>query len=127
MKGIAINDIALDLTDLLQPGSIAERIYNVLIEYRGRKEGKIEPPGRTDGGLFMTDEYDICCKPFIFSHEWEHSLTLPHVAQVFRVTDYLDIVHRADEIYETSGVEACQVYLGSGQVRDAIVAIDLGL
>lgn len=127
MQNIAVNDIEPDFAKLLQPGSIAERIYKVLIEYRGRKDGKIEPPGHTNGGLFMTDEYDICCKPFIFSREWEHSLTLPHVAQVFHVTDYLDIVHRADEIYETSGVDACQVYLRSGQVRDAIMAIDLGL
>lgn len=86
------------------------------------------PPGHYyNDGSFMTDEYDICCKDSCFLYEWEHSLTLPHVAQVFRINDYLDIARRADEIYAENGVAACQAYLGSGQVRDAIMAIDLGL
>lgn len=119
---------------VLEAGSTFEDIFNAVVEYRARKERRSNPFGEFDSaGRFFIGEGCSCCddiarptRSFPYG-QMNHGRTLAHVAHKFNVEDYMAIVRKAKSVYEQNGAEACKTYLASGKVRDAVIAVDLGL
>lgn len=119
---------------ILPAGSAMEDIFAAVVEYRARKERTIHPAGTFDSaGRFFIKEGCSCCddiarptRSYPYG-QMNHGRTLPHVAHLHKVQDYMAVVRKAKSIYEATGPEACREYLLSPKVKDAIFAVDLGL
>lgn len=134
MNSMITTDIVQQPQTILPPGSILATIFKALTVYRALQYRTLNPSGSFDNaGRFYIDEGCKCCDGLARptrTHPYGqmiHGRSLVHVAHKLKVEDYIKIVRRAKSIYEKLGDDACVDYLASGKVRDAIMAIDVGL
>jgi hypothetical protein len=134
MISIDIASNTASSASLLQRGSTFHKIYEAVIEYFARRERRIHPVGEFDNiGRFFISEGCACCDSLrrptrtrLYS-QMIHGRSLKHVAHKYQVSEYIRIVRRAKWVYEKVGDDACQAYLASKEIRDRVMAIDLGL